>query len=90
MTRGDASPPPGVAVTVALYGPGEVELHRHALLRRSLVRAGLRVWYPGLLMGHSPRAFFRASCWDDDNDGEGKGGGDGDGGPEALLEFIRN
>ncbi len=60
------------------------------------MRADLRVWYPGLWMGHSPQAFFRASCWDDDDDGEGEGKGEGegdgggDGGPEALLEFCLN
>ena len=66
LAAGCPSPSPSRAATatatIALYGPGELELHRHALLRRSVERAGLRVWYPGSWMGHSPRAYFRAHC----------------------------
>ena len=66
-TAGDRRPPSSSGRNddhdhLALYGPGELELHRHALLRRSVERAGLKVWYPGNWMGHSPRAFFRAHC----------------------------
>ena len=43
-----------------IYGPGELEMYRHAQLLQTVKDAKLNVWYPGSWMHHSPRAYFRS------------------------------
>ncbi|KAL7547710.1 hypothetical protein ACHAWF_010986 [Thalassiosira exigua] len=45
---------------LAFYGPGELEVYRHARLRRAVDEAKLKVWYPGKWRLHSHRARLRA------------------------------